>query len=97
LNPVIHDDIVERVSQGNPFLRRSQFDEIQYGSHAQTKCQRAILRPVITAHGHFRILSHLWPEVKTHIIAHECFSARRGDYRMGAAISRSSRFALVCG
>lgn len=70
-----HDDIVERVSQReSQFLRRSQFDEIQYGSaELKRNASGAILRPVITAHGHFRVLSHLWPEVKTHIIAHECF------------------------
>ncbi len=33
----------------------------------------AILRPVITAHGHFRILKIRYPDVKTHIISHECF------------------------
>ncbi|HEM7945412.1 cytoplasmic protein [Citrobacter freundii] len=72
---VIHDDIVERVRQRETlFLRRSQFDEIQYGSAMlKRNANGAVLRPVITAHGHFRILSHLWPEVKTHIIAHECF------------------------
>ena len=72
---VIHDDIVERVRQRETlFLRRSQFDEIQYGSAIlKRNANGAVLRPVITAHGHFRILSHLWPEVKTHIIAHECF------------------------
>lgn len=72
---VIHDDIVERVSQRETqFLRRSQFDEIQYGSAMlKRNASGAILRPVITAHGHFRVLSHLWPEVKTHMIAHECF------------------------
>ena len=72
---VIHDDIIERVSQRETqFLRRSQFDEIQYGSAIlKRNASGAILRPVITAHGHFRLLSHLWPEVKTHIIAHECF------------------------
>lgn len=71
----VHDDIVQRVSQRETqFLRRSQFDEIQYGSAVLKRNTRgAILRPVIAAHGHFRILSHLWPEVKTHIIAHECF------------------------
>ncbi|WP_413596059.1 cytoplasmic protein [Citrobacter youngae] len=70
-----HDDIVERVSQReSQFLRRSQFDEIQYGSAMlKRNASGAILRPVITAHGHFRVLSHLWPAVKTHIIAHECF------------------------
>lgn len=70
-----HDDIVERVSQReSQFLRRSQFDEIQYGSAIlKRNASGVILRPVITAHGHFRLLSHLWPEVKTHIIAHECF------------------------
>lgn len=72
---VIHDNIVERVRQRETlFLRRSQFDEIQYGSAMlKRNANGAVLRPVITAHGHFRILSHLWPEVKTHIIAHECF------------------------
>jgi len=71
----IHADIVQRVSQRETqFLRRSQFDEIQYGSAMlKRNASGAILRPVIAAHGHFRVLSHLWPEVKTHIIAHECF------------------------
>ncbi len=33
----------------------------------------AILRPVIAAHGHFRVLRLLFPNVKTHLVAHECF------------------------
>ncbi|MBM1101704.1 cytoplasmic protein, partial [Klebsiella pneumoniae] len=32
-----------------------------------------ILRPVITAHGHFRVLNILFPTVNTHVISHECF------------------------
>ena len=56
------------------FLRRSQFDEIQYGSAVLKRNGKgAILRPVITAHGHFRILKIRYPDVKTHIISHECF------------------------
>ena len=72
---VVHDDIVQRVSQReSQFLRRSQFDEIQYGSaRLKRNASGAILRPVIAAHGHFRVLSHLWPGVKTHVVAHECF------------------------
>lgn len=70
-----HDDIVQRVAQReSQFLRRNQFDEIQYGSaELKRNASGAILRPVIAAHGHFRVLSHLWPQVKTHIITHECF------------------------
>lgn len=70
-----HDDVIQRVNQRETqFLRRSQFDEIQYGSAMlKRNANGEILRPVITAHGHFRVLSHLWPTVKTHIIAHECF------------------------
>lgn len=70
-----HDDVIQRVNQRETqFLRRSQFDEIQYGSAMlKRNASGEILRPVITAHGHFRVLSHLWPTVKTHIIAHECF------------------------
>ncbi|VUS48254.1 cytoplasmic protein [Klebsiella spallanzanii] len=68
-------DIVQRVSQTEAgFLQRSQFDEIQYGSAAPKRNSRgSILRPVIAAHGHFKLLSHRFPEVKTHVIAHECF------------------------
>ncbi|KYE78726.1 cytoplasmic protein, partial [Salmonella enterica subsp. enterica serovar Typhimurium] len=33
----------------------------------------SILRPVITAHGHFRALKNRFPDVATHIFAHECF------------------------
>ncbi len=56
------------------FLRRSQFDEIQYGSAAlKRNAKGVILRPVITAHGHFRVLNILFPTVKTHVISHECF------------------------
>lgn len=70
-----HDDVIQRVNQRETqFLRRSQFDEIQYGSAMlKRNASGEILRPVITAHGHFRVMSHLWPMVKTHIIAHECF------------------------
>ncbi len=66
------------------FLRRSQFDEIQYGSAVLKRNGKgAILRPVITAHGHFRILKIRYPDVKTHIISHECFSKRRNYYSLG--------------
>ncbi|MBJ6064916.1 cytoplasmic protein, partial [Salmonella enterica subsp. enterica serovar Derby] len=52
----------------------SQFDEIQYGPAAlKRNAQGTILRPVITAHGHFRVLKNRFPDVTTHIIAHECF------------------------
>lgn len=56
------------------FLQRSQFDEIQYGSAALKRNARGvILRPVIAVHGHFRVLNILFPQVKTHVISHECF------------------------
>lgn len=70
-----HRDIVQKVDMREAqFLRRSQFDEIQYGSAVLKRNGKgAILRPVITAHGHFRILKIRYPDVKTHIISHECF------------------------
>ena len=70
-----HHDIVSRVDMREmQFLHRSQFDEIQYGSAALKRNARgAILRPVIAAHGHFRVLNILFPEVKMHVISHECF------------------------
>lgn len=70
-----HSDIVNRVDmRETQFLRRSQFDEIQYGSAILKRNARgAILRPVIAAHGHFRVLNLLFPEVKMHVISHECF------------------------
>ncbi|ENL7329999.1 cytoplasmic protein [Escherichia albertii] len=70
-----HSDIVQRVDMRNTqFLNRSQFDEIQYGSAVLKRNARgAILRPVIATHGHFRLLSILYPEVKIHVISHECF------------------------
>lgn len=56
------------------FLQRSQFDEIQYGSAVlKRNANGSILRPVISAHGHFRLLKTLFPEIKTHVISHECF------------------------
>jgi hypothetical protein len=72
---VHHSDIVNRVDlRETQFLRRSQFDEIQYGSAVLKRNARgAILRPVIAAHGHFRVLSILFPKVKVHVISHECF------------------------
>ncbi|MFV0262755.1 MAG: cytoplasmic protein [Kluyvera sp.] len=74
--PELHDcDILKRVNMRSAqFLRRSQFDEIQYGS-AQLKrnARGAILRPVITAHGHFRALHIRFPAVKIHAISHESF------------------------
>lgn len=71
----IADDIIQRISQTESgFLQRSQFDEIQYGSATAKRNSRGnMLRPVIAAHGHFKLLSRRFPEVKTHIIAHECF------------------------
>ena len=74
--PDLHQhDIVSRVDMREmQFLRRSQFDEIQYGSAALKRNARgAILRPVIAAHGHFRVLNILFPEVKMHVFSHECF------------------------
>lgn len=70
-----HSDIVNRVDMREmQFLRRSQFDEIQYGSAALKRNARgAILRPVIAAHGHFRVLNILFPKVKNQVISHECF------------------------
>ncbi|MBA7847794.1 cytoplasmic protein [Klebsiella sp. RHBSTW-00484] len=70
-----HSDIVKRVDmRETQFLRRSQFDEIQYGSAVLKRNARgAIVRPVIAAHGHFRVLNLLFPKVKTHVISHECF------------------------
>lgn len=69
------NDLLHRIAfRERQFLQRSQFDEIQYGpATLKRNAKGTILRPVIAAHGHFRILSHLWPEVKTHIISHECF------------------------
>lgn len=61
--PELHDNnIVQRVDMREAqFLRRSQFDEIQYGSAAlKRNAKGAILRPVITAHGHFRVLNILF-------------------------------------
>ncbi|EIK4299809.1 cytoplasmic protein [Escherichia coli] len=74
--PELHDNnIVQRVDMREAqFLRRSQFDEIQYGRAAlKRNAKGIILRPVITAHGHFRVLNILFPTVKTHVISHECF------------------------
>lgn len=74
--PELHDNnIVQRVDMREAqFLHRSQFDEIQYGSAAlKRNAKGVILRPVITAHGHFRVLNILFPTVKTHVISHECF------------------------
>lgn len=61
-----HSDIVKRVDmRETQFLRRSQFDEIQYGSAVLKRNARgAIVRPVIAAHGHFRVLNLLFPKVK---------------------------------
>ncbi|WP_312415429.1 cytoplasmic protein [Pseudescherichia sp.] len=70
-----YKDIIQRVSlRERQFLQRSQFDEIQYGAASMKRnAHGAILRPVITAHGHFRVLRLLFPDVKTHLVAHECF------------------------
>lgn len=72
-------DIIHRIAiKERQFLQRSQFDEIQYGPAAlKRNAQGTILRPVITAHGHFRVLKNRFPDVTTHIIAHECFCAAR--------------------
>ena len=73
--PASHPQIMERVAmKERQFLQRSQFDEIQYGpAELKRNAKGAILRPVITAHGHFRALKARFPAVTTHIIAHECF------------------------
>ena len=63
-----HSDIVNRVDmRETQFLRRSQFDEIQYGSAILKRNARgAILRPVITAHGHFRVLNIFFQRTTQH-------------------------------
>jgi len=68
-------DIVKHVDMREmQFLRRSQFDEIQYGSAAlKRNAKGSIMRPVIAAHGHFRVLKILFPDIKTHVVSHECF------------------------
>lgn len=68
-------DILHRIAfKERQFLQRSQFDEIQYGPAAlKRNAHGTLLRPVITAHGHFRVLKNRFPDVATHIIAHECF------------------------
>jgi len=70
-----HSDIIQRVSlRERQFLQRSQFDDIQYGAASlKRNANGSILRPVITAHGHFRVLKVLFPNVKTHVVAHDCF------------------------
>lgn len=72
---LLHSDIVQRVDMREAqFLHRSQFDEIQYGSAVlKRNAKGAMLRPVIAAHGHFRVLNILFPEVRIHIISHESF------------------------
>lgn len=69
------DDIVQRVAQNErQFLQRSQFDEIQYGAATlKRNVSGAILRPVITAHGHFRVLTTRFPDTRVHMVSHECF------------------------
>lgn len=73
--PSEQGDIIQRISlRERQFLQRSQFDEIQYGAAAlKRNASGALLRPVITAHGHFRALKIRFPNVATHIVAHECF------------------------
>ncbi len=56
-----------------------------------------ILRPVIAAHGHFKLLSQRFPEVKTHVIAHECFLRGAAIVCLGAAFSSAARRSMVCG
>ncbi len=64
--PELHDNnIVQRVDMREAqFLRRSQFDEIQYGAALKRNAKGAILRPVITAHGHFQSTEYFIPTVK---------------------------------
>ncbi|HFL5522585.1 TPA: cytoplasmic protein [Salmonella bongori] len=68
-------DITHRIAfKERQFLQRSQFDEIQYGpAMLKRNAKGTMLRPVIAAHGHFRLLQNRFPAVTTHIIAHECF------------------------
>lgn len=77
LSPAFHKqrDVMQRVAQNErQFFQRSQFDEVQYGaSSLKRNVHGMILRPVITAHGHFRVLKIRFPNVRTHIVAHECF------------------------
>lgn len=71
----VQNDMIQRVAQKErQFLQRSQFDEVQYGAAAlKRNVSGAILRPVIAAHGHFRVLKTRFPKASTHIVSHECF------------------------
>lgn len=70
-----HHNIIQRVAlKERQFLQRSQFDEIQYGpADLKRNARGAFLRPVITAHAHFRVLKIRFPDVSIHVVAHECF------------------------
>lgn len=55
------------------FLKRSQFDEIQYGSAELKRNDRgSMVRPVITIHSHFQRLKRRFPGVTDHYLTHEC-------------------------
>lgn len=65
---------VEKVKQQElQFMRRSQFDDIQYGSAGLKRNDKGcILRPVIALHGHFQQMKRSFPVVTEHYLSHEC-------------------------
>ncbi|NTX68624.1 hypothetical protein FCH31_04055 [Lelliottia amnigena] len=55
------------------FMKRSQFDEIQYGSAKLKRNDRgSIIRPAVAIHSHFQRLKRRFPDVIHHYLAHEC-------------------------
>jgi len=54
-------------------MKRSQFDEIQYGSAKLKRNDRgSIIRPAVAIHSHFQRLKRRFPDVIHHYLAHEC-------------------------
>ncbi|WP_312978647.1 cytoplasmic protein [Atlantibacter sp.] len=66
--------VLERVKlQEVQFMKRSQFDEINYGSAVLKRNDRGdIVRPVIAIHGHFQRLKRRFACVDEHYLVHEC-------------------------
>ncbi|ENZ9092282.1 MULTISPECIES: hypothetical protein [Enterobacter] len=69
--PSSNTDLIRE--QEMQFLKRSQFDEIQYGSAELKRNDRgSMVRPVITIHSHFQRLKRRFPGVTDHYLTHEC-------------------------
>jgi len=81
---------IEKVKQRErQFMRRSQFDEIQYGcADLKRNDKGCMIRPVIALHGHFQRMKRCFPAVTDHYLSHECVLRGAAITAWSAEVSR---------